>query len=278
MEEAYQVHSKTSDSSTAVGIVFAFLLVFAAIYLGGNPTGFVDIRSILIVLLGTFAITVACFSFSDMMHSFKATFFTIFYRFENFSQAAVNAIRISDIARSKGFLELDKYEDLTRHNAFLQNGIEMIVDHIDIDEIERVLELEVASMAHRHAKSTAVLRKAAEISPAMGLIGTLIGLVQMLGNLEDTSTIGPAMAVALLTTFYGAVMSYMIFLPLASKLERNTKDELLIAEIYMQTIKSIGRRESPRKLEMIINSILPPIERVDYYELKKGAKKGKKEK
>jgi chemotaxis protein MotA len=99
----------------------------------------------------------------------------------------------------------------------------------------------------------------------MGLIGTLIGLVQMLGSLEDTSTIGPAMAVALLTTFYGAILSYMIFTPLASKLERNTKQEMIVARIYVQSILSMLKKENPRKLEMMINGILPPNKRIRYF-------------
>ena len=105
-----------------------------------------------------------------------------------------------------------------------------------------------------------------EFSPAMGLIGTLIGLVQMLGNLGDPSTIGPAMAVALLTTFYGAVLANMVFLPLASKLERNSKEEALVSNIYLMGAASIGRQENPRRLEMLINSLLPPSQRVRYFD------------
>jgi len=111
-----------------------------------------------------------------------------------------------------------------------------------------------------------VLRKAAEFAPAMGLIGTLIGLVQMLGNLDDPSTIGPAMAVALLTTFYGAVLANMVFSPMASKLERNSAEESMVNTIYMMGAASIGRQENPRRLEMLLNSILPPGKRVQYFD------------
>ena len=100
----------------------------------------------------------------------------------------------------------------------------------------------------------------------MGLIGTLIGLVQMLGNLKDPSTIGPAMAVALLTTFYGAVLANMVFLPLASKLERNSVEEMLIYNLYTMGATSIGRQENPRRLEMLLNSVLPPAKRVQYFD------------
>lgn len=257
------------DSSTISGMFIAFALVFTAIYIGGNPEGFIDIRSILIVLGGTFFVTIACFSFPEVFGSMSATMRTIFYSSEESRNAAINAIEIAELSRKKGFLGLDLYPHLIQHNSFLKNGIEMIIDQVKPEEIIRFLENEQDSLAYRHAKSVSVLRKAAEISPSMGLIGTLIGLVQMLGNLSDTSTIGPAMAVALLTTFYGAILSYMLFSPLASKLERNTRNEILIANIYISAIKSISSKESPRKLEMLLNSILPPTKKVNYFALNK---------
>ena len=111
-----------------------------------------------------------------------------------------------------------------------------------------------------------VLRKMGEFSPAMGLIGTLVGLVQMLGHLDDPSTIGPSMAVALLTTFYGAVLANIVFLPLASKLERNSAEETLVNNVYLMGAASIGRQENPRRLEMLLNSVLPPAKRVRYFD------------
>jgi chemotaxis protein MotA len=100
----------------------------------------------------------------------------------------------------------------------------------------------------------------------MGLIGTLIGLVQMLGNLHDPSAIGPSMAVALLTTFYGAVLANLVFSPLAAKLERNASDEALVNQLYLLAALSIGRQENPRRLEILLNSVLPPAQRVQYFD------------
>ena len=257
--------NKFLDASTVIGILVAFALVCTAIYIGGSPRGFFDIRSVLIVILGTFFVTMACFSFSEVMQAQFAMVRTIFYASEDVSKAAINAVELAEISRKKGSLELDSYSHLTKHNPFLSDGVNMIVDHVNIQEIENVMNNEVEALAYRHSKSVAVLRKAAEISPAMGLIGTLIGLVQMLGSLEDTATIGPSMAVALLTTFYGAIISYMFFSPIASKLERNTRDELLVARIYIYAVKSIANRESPRKLELFLNSIIPPTKRINYF-------------
>ena len=100
----------------------------------------------------------------------------------------------------------------------------------------------------------------------LGLIGTLVGLVQMLGQLDDPSTIGPSMAVALLTTFYGAVLSNMVFSPLAAKLERNSDEEMLLNNIYVTGVTSIGRQENPRRLEMLVNTLLSPADRVQHFD------------
>jgi chemotaxis protein MotA len=142
----------------------------------------------------------------------------------------------------------------------------MLVDGIAVEEIERNLTFETHAMMQRHVRSTGILRRAAEVSPAMGLIGTLLGLVQMLGSLNDPESIGPAMAVALLTTLYGALLANVVFLPLASKLERNSATELLINQIYILGSTSIGRQENPRRLELVLNTILPANQRVKYFD------------
>lgn len=261
--------SGVADPTTMLGVFIAFALVVAAIILGGNPYGFVDLKSFLIVVCGTTAVTTASFSFSEMGQCFSVILKTMLSRSEDISQTAIRCLEVAEIARKKGFLELEKYRDLTDHNEFFQDGIDMIVDNSAPEEVERVVSSEISAMADRRAKSISILRKAAEVSPAMGLIGTLIGLVQMLANLEDPSTIGPAMAVALLTTFYGAVLSYMVFTPIATKLERNTKAELLIANVYLHSLHSIMKKENPRQLELVINSMLPPSKRISYFDQKR---------
>ena len=111
-----------------------------------------------------------------------------------------------------------------------------------------------------------MLRKASEVAPAMGLIGTLVGLVQMLGHLSDPSSIGPGMAIALLTTFYGAILGSMVFSPLAAKLERNAAEEALLNRIYLMTSAAIGSRNHPGRLQLLLNTILPPTDKVHVYE------------
>ncbi|MEC7029070.1 MAG: MotA/TolQ/ExbB proton channel family protein, partial [Pseudomonadota bacterium] len=133
-------------------------------------------------------------------------------------------------------------------------------------DIDRVLGQEVDALAERHRRSASILRRASEVAPAMGLIGTLVGLVQMLAQLDDPSSIGPAMAVALLTTFYGAIMGTVILGPLAAKLERNSGDETMIKNLILTAMGSIARQENPRRLEMLLNSELPPEHRIRYFE------------
>ncbi|MDP6174967.1 MAG: MotA/TolQ/ExbB proton channel family protein, partial [Rhodospirillales bacterium] len=145
-------------------------------------------------------------------------------------------------------------------------GISMIVDGTPTGEVETIMRRDMQATLQRHRRSAAVLRRAAEFSPAMGLIGTLIGLVQMLGNLDDPTTIGPSMAIALLTTFYGAVLANMVFIPLASKLERNSAHEEMVSGVYLTGTISIGRQENPRRLEMLLNSIMPPAQRIQFFD------------
>lgn len=254
-----------TDLSTILGIFLALVMVGLAIALGGNIKAFVDVPSVLIVILGTFMLTAACYSFDEVMRSLGLVAKTMVYSAENASASATQALKVAEIARKKGVLGLQDDIGLTRHNPFFNRAIDMVIDGTTDEEVTQLLSQEIHSMQERHGKSTAVLRKAAEISPAMGLIGTIIGLVQMLGQLDDPSKIGPAMAVALLTTLYGALLSYMVLSPLATKLERNTKHETLIMRIYLKASESIARKENPRRLELALNTLLPSASRVKYF-------------
>ncbi len=254
------------DLATVVGLVCGFGMITAAIILGGSPESFINPPSILIVLGGTFAITTACFSMNEMRRTFKTVSKAMFYSTREPSDAATQVLQIAEQARKKGVLALQNVLGSIPGEPFLHKGISMVVDGTPGEEIENIMRGDLQATIQRHAKSTNVLRKMGEFSPAMGLIGTLIGLVQMLGNLDDPTTIGPSMAIALLTTFYGAVLSNMVFLPLAAKLERNSQQEAVINSVYLMGAVSIGHQENPRRLEMLLNSILPPAQRVTYFD------------
>lgn len=254
------------DFSTLIGIVLAFFFIIVSIHLGGaSLKSFFDLPAVFIVVGGTYALTAACFSIPELIKSQMVIGKTMFYAGEDPTKAAKKALELAEASRKKGVLGLQNQPNLLRHNHFLERGIHLVLDGTPPEEVERIMFQEIGAMVDRHLRTSSILRKCAEISPAMGLIGTLIGLIQMLGQLNDPSTIGQAMAVALLTTFYGAALSYMIFQPLATKLERNSKQEALIMRIYTKTAVSIAKKENPRRLEILINSILPPAKRVRYF-------------
>jgi chemotaxis protein MotA len=169
------------------------------------------------------------------------------------------------VVRRKGPLVLQTLEQAMSRQRFMREAFELVMDGVTPDEIERVLVQDMEAYAARYEHSINMLRRAAEVAPAMGLIGTLVGLVQMLATLEDPSSIGPSMAVALLTTFYGAILGTVFLAPLAAKLEKRMKDEFVERSMVLLTAMSMARKENPRRLEMLINTTLPPESRVRYF-------------
>jgi len=255
------------DPATLIGLLGALALVVGALMLGGAPLAFVDTPSVLIVLGGTAMLTMASFTVSDMGLTFTAVIRTVSYERRDPSATAMDLIRLAEATRRGGLLSLQApLAKAEIADVLLAKGLTMVVDGMKVEEAEELMQRDLAAMLGRHRKSATVLRRAAEIAPAMGLIGTLIGLVQMLGRLSDPAAIGPAMAVALLTTFYGAVLAHMVLNPLASKLERNSAEETLIGQLNVVAIGSIGRQENPRRLEMLLNSLMPPAKRIRFFD------------
>lgn len=254
------------DPATILGVIGGFAMIIAAMVLGGSPGAFVDAPAMLIVGGGSFLITTVSFSISEVIKAQSVMLKAIAYRQRDPSQAALQVIYLADLARKNGALAMEQYAREFRNEPFLRRAMNLVIDGTPGEEVERAMMREAEATMHRHSKSAGVLRRAGEVAPAMGLIGTLVGLVQMLGNLEDPGSIGPAMAVALLTTFYGAVLANMVFLPIANKLERNSAIEATVNQIYAQGAASIGRQENPRRLETLVNTILPPAQRVRYFD------------
>lgn len=250
------------DLATVIGIGGALALIVLAMVLGGSPGSFLDIPAILIVVLGTLAVTLAAFTFDEIGATFAILPRTVMHPRQDAGEAADRVLDLAEEARARGLLKLQGAPlEATADEPFLYKGLSLVIDGVAEDEVEDMLRQEMEATAARHARSVGVLRRAAEVSPAMGLIGTLVGLVQMLGNLDDPARIGPSMAVALLTTFYGAILSNVVFSPLASKLERTATEEQVINHLFVLGVVSIARKENPRRLEMLLNSILPPHQR-----------------
>jgi chemotaxis protein MotA len=254
------------DFATVFGLFGAIGLIVAAILLEGSWTAFINVPAILLVVAGTFAVTAVSYSISEVVQAQPIMLRTLFRTGQTPNDAAMRMLQLAERARRRGILQLQSELYGLRPEPFLHRSMTMLVDGIAVEEIERNLTFETHAMMQRHVRSTGILRRAAEVAPAMGLIGTLVGLVNMLGSLNEPESIGPAMAIALLTTLYGALLANVVFLPLASKLERNSATELLINQIYILGALSIGRQENPRRLELVLNTILPASQRVKYFD------------
>jgi chemotaxis protein MotA len=254
------------DFATLIGVLGGFAMIGLAMFLGGSAGSFVNAPGILIVLGGTFLVTTASFTLEEVARAQGVMLRAVVYHAEQPDRAALQVLDLAEQSRRKGVLTLQSRFPALARNPFLHRAMGLVVDGLPGDEVERILNAQVRETLERHLRSAGVLRRAGEVAPAMGLIGTLVGLVQMLGNLEDPASIGPAMAVALLTTFYGAVLANMFFLPLAGKLERNSQLEAMVNQICTLGAVSISRQENPRRLEITLNTLLSPAQRVRYFD------------
>ena len=253
------------DLATVFGLVAGFGLVATAVAMGGSVAAFFDLPSLLIVLGGTLAVTMTCFSASEFFKTPQVLLRAVFFKMADPAYEARVILEFSQKARAKGLLSMQKDLKIISDD-YLRQCLSMAVDGVDADAIETTMRNDTNSMLERHQQGISILRKAGDVAPAMGLIGTLIGLVQMLGNLSNPAAIGPAMAVALLTTFYGAVLANMVLVPLANKLERNSNAEYLLRRLYHVGVVSISKQENPRHLEVMLNTILPPTQRISVFE------------
>jgi len=261
------IKSKVSlDFTTVFGIILTFVLIAIAIAIGKSDANFFNIPSFLIVVLGTISVTAISFSWEEFINAGRVIGNSLFQTRLNSHDYASQLLDIAVLSKTKGLLSLSAIETELKKDAHLHKSIQIVTDGYKPEEIEVILAQDLDALVERHRRSANILRRAAEISPAMGLIGTLIGLVQMLANLQDPETIGPAMAVALLTTFYGAILGTAVFSPMAAKLERNSNDEAMIRGLTIIAMGSISRQDNPRRLEILLNSELPPSEQIKYFD------------
>lgn len=249
------------DLATIFGLVLGFAFVVAAITLGSDTGGFFDLPALLIVIGGTFALTMVCFSLNEVFRAQNLLLKALIFSAPDDAEQAKKLLELGQKARVGGLASIQN--DITHlHEPFLRQGYTLAVDGTNPETIELILRGDTESMIERHERSVAVFRKAAEIAPGMGIIGTIIGLVLMLGNLDTPELMGPALATALLSLLYGAVMANMIFLPLATKLERNSRTETELRKLYTAALLSMARHENPRQLGVMLNAILPPSKRI----------------
>lgn len=248
------------DLATLLGIISAFGLVFYAILSSSGLAIFIDIPSVFIVVGGTLGVTLITFPLGSVIGVVKVVMNVFFVRTGNPGEVIPSLVDFAGRARRDGILALETVAKEVG-DPFLAKGIQLAVDGLEPRAISDILEKEVETIEERHGLGANTFTTMGTISPAMGLIGTLVGLVQMLQNLSDPSSIGPAMAVALLTTFYGAILANMIFLPIAGKLKVRHQEEMLGMNLMLEGILSISSGDNPRMLEQKLLSFLPPSNR-----------------
>lgn len=253
------------DLMVVLGLAAAFALVISALVMGGHGAAFLNLPSVMIVVGGTIAVTVVTYAWSDLANCRRLLVGALTRPLADPGDVAGYVLQMAEAARRNGPLSLEPLLHDKGVTAVQARAIELVLDGVAADDVERVLRTEIEIVQARGHGGAAVLRRASDVAPAMGLIGTLAGLVQMLGNLQDPAAIGPAMAIALLTTFYGAMLGNMVLAPLAGKLERNADAQVLIDTVFMLGAVSIARQENPRRLEAQINTILPPQARQHHY-------------
>lgn len=254
------------DYATIIGLISAVGMIFVAIWIGQSQADFFNAPSFLIVVIGTIAATTISFTGAEMARSGSIIGKSIVQRKLDPVQLCDALISLALIAKKKGILSLSNFDKSMSNYPFLERSMQLVVDGFKPEDIENVLDQEIESLKERHKRSASITMRASEVAPAMGLIGTLVGLVQMLAELENPETIGPSMAVALLTTFYGAILGTVIMGPLAVKLEKNSADEALTKTLVKTAAISIARQENPRRLEMLLNAELPPSEQIKYFD------------
>lgn len=241
------------DLATIVGIVAGIFLVGSAILLGGQPLMFVDVKSILIVVGGTFATTLIRFPLSRFLGMFGVVKNAFTHRLPSPEDVIDELVQLARKARQEGLLSL---EDYVTADPFLQQGIQLVVDGNEAEAVENVLMTDIRYLRQRHRDGQDILKAVGEAAPAFGMIGTLIGLVIMLTNLDDVKSLGPAMAVAILTTLYGALLANLVALPLAKKLEIRSKEESLNRELMLVGLLNILKGENPRMMETVLRAFL----------------------
>ncbi len=220
----------------------------------------------MIVVLGTLTATAVSYTLDELKQAGSVLSHSMIQRRWNPRMLATSLVSLAVIAKKKGVLALGNHDSELRKNSFLFQSFQMVIDGFNPEDIDFLLTQELEAELERHKRSASITRRASEIAPAMGLIGTLIGLVMMLADLENPETIGPAMAVALLTTFYGAILGTIVMAPLAVKLEKRSSDEALMKVLVKTAAVSIANQDNPRKLEMLLNSELPPTQRIRYFD------------
>lgn len=243
------------DIATVVGLISAVTLVFLAV--GSNLPIFIDIPSVLLVIGGTAAVTLVANPLSDVVSAIGVYMKSIRSPQILPTELIERIVGFAETARREGILALEQAVEEVE-DPFLSQGVRLAVDGTEPDLIMDILETELQFMEERHKAGQAIFSRMGDAGPAFGMIGTLIGLVIMLKNMDDPSQIGPGMAVAILTTLYGALIAQIFCVPIVAKLQTYSQREILIKRMIIEGIMAIQQGDNPRIVEHKLSVFLSP--------------------
>jgi len=252
------------DIASIIGIVLCFALIIYGIVSGEQGfaaiNNFIDLPSVYITLGGSFSVMLASYSLKEYVSSLKSITLIFKAPKSNTSEIIKKIIDLSNVARKEGLLSLEEAAgDLD--DEFLKKGILLIVDGTDPDLVRAIMETELVSIDARHKNKIGFWEQLGAMGPAWGMIGTLLGLINMLQNMSDAAAIGPNMSIALITTLYGSMLANWICAPVSSKLKANNSLEMMTKEIMIEGLLSIQAGENPRVIEEKLKSFLSPAQR-----------------
>ena len=246
------------DLATLIGILGAIGLLIMAMVLSGDIMMFADTQSVIIVFGGSIFIVLSNYNMGQFFGIGKIITKAFMFKLEKPEELIEKAVDMADAARKGGFLALEEAE-IT--NAFMQKGVDMLVDGHDVEVVRATLGKDISMTSERHEFGKTIFKGLGDVAPAMGMIGTLVGLVAMLSNMDDPKSIGPAMAVALLTTLYGAMLANLVCLPISVKLGNRAEEEKLNQSLVLDGIIGIADGQNPRVIEGILKNYLAASKR-----------------
>jgi len=251
------------DLATLIGIIAGIVCIVASIMTGGSLWSFWDISSVYITVGGGICATLISYKIGEFAKIMKVAVKVLVEKESRPQDTIKMLVELSVKARREGLLSLEAEQENIK-DEFLKQSLQLVVDGVEPEVIVDSMDLELENMKSRHDKGAGMFKTMAAQFPAWGMIGTLIGLIQLLDQLEDPSAIGPAMAVALITTFYGSVLANFICNPIATKLALKSKEEIQEKKMIIEGVLSIQAGENPRILEHKLKTFLSPKQKQDY--------------
>jgi chemotaxis protein MotA len=241
------------DLATLIGMIGAIGFVLMAMILGGDLGMFFNVPSVLIVFGGSIFVVLSQYPLGQFLGAGKVAAKAFMFKIQSPEDLIQKVVEMADAARKGGFLALEEAEI---DNAFMQKGVDMLVDGHDVEVVRTTMGKDFINTKERHTAGSVIFKSLGDVAPAMGMIGTLIGLVAMLANMDDPKSIGPAMAVALLTTLYGAFLANIICLPIAFKLALRAGEEKLNQSLILDGILGIADGQNPRVIEGVLKGYI----------------------